>query len=279
VNIITEPLRVAVGSHKAGSGKGCAMNVVSWENGDTVITDLPDCSDFLLSRIVQRVNDVYCTHGTHGNYSRRLRLGELLCARCSVKVLDLAHRTVGTSAHGLSDLDLQRLYVRLACRAAREVVRLARGIEAERAILAAEAWAAKPGCCLPESIRDLGNDALAAAGSAEHAAAYAAYAAYDAAIYTTHPDPGFYSTNVAALAADAADAAAEAWTAHKTPATWVHAVLAAVAEDRAVGQQRMRRMQLAHLVIDEFYRLTGLVEHTPDPVAVAHAVQQMVGVS
>jgi hypothetical protein len=277
VNIITEPLRVAVGSHKAGSGKGCAMNVVSWENGDTVITDLPDCSDFLLSRIVQRVNDVYCTHGK----SRRLRLGELLCARCSVKVLDLAHRTVGTSAHGLSDLDLQRLYVRLACRVAREVVHLARGIEAERAILAAEAWAEKPGCCLPESLRDLGDDALAATGSAEHAAGYAARAAYDAAIYTTCPDPGFYSTNVAALAADAADVAVEAWTAHKTPATWVHAVLA-LAEDGVAtlaGQQRVRQVQFALLIIDEFYRLTGLVEHTPDPVAVAHAVQQMVGVS
>jgi hypothetical protein len=28
---ITEPLRLATGSHKAGSGKGCAMNVISWE--------------------------------------------------------------------------------------------------------------------------------------------------------------------------------------------------------------------------------------------------------
>jgi hypothetical protein len=279
VNIITEPLRLAIGSHTAGSGKGCAMNVVSWENGDTVITDLPDCSDFLLSRIVQRVNDAYCTHR---RWSDPPFLDDLLCARCSVKVLDLAHRTVGTSAHGLSDLDLQRLYVRLACRVAREVVHLARGIEAERAILAAEAWAEKPGCCLPESIRDLGDDALAATGSAEHAAGYAAHAAYDAAIYTTYYNPGFYSVNVAALAADAADAAVEAWTAHKTAAAWLHAVLAVEAKDSVAtlaGQERVRRMQFAHLVIDEFYRLTGLVEHTPDPVAVAHAVQQMVGVS
>lgn len=37
---ITEPLRLAVGSHSAGSGKGCAMNVISWENGDSTITDL-----------------------------------------------------------------------------------------------------------------------------------------------------------------------------------------------------------------------------------------------
>ena len=36
------PLRLAVGSHKAGSGRGCAMNVISWENGDSRISDMPD---------------------------------------------------------------------------------------------------------------------------------------------------------------------------------------------------------------------------------------------
>ena len=59
---ITEPLRLAVGSHKAGSGRGCAMNVISWENGDTTITDLPGCADQVLARIVQRVNDTICAH-------------------------------------------------------------------------------------------------------------------------------------------------------------------------------------------------------------------------
>jgi hypothetical protein len=86
VNIL-EPLRLAVGSHQAGSGKGCAMNVISWENGDAEITDYPECSDPLLASIVQRVNDTLCRH----------RDGKLLCAPCSTKVLDLAHRTVGTS--------------------------------------------------------------------------------------------------------------------------------------------------------------------------------------
>jgi len=52
MNDITEPLRLAVGSHSAGSGKGCAMNLISWENGDTTITDLPGCSDPMLARIV-----------------------------------------------------------------------------------------------------------------------------------------------------------------------------------------------------------------------------------
>ena len=49
---IDQPLRLATGSHKRGSGKGCAMNVISWENGDTQITDFPSCSDPMLARIV-----------------------------------------------------------------------------------------------------------------------------------------------------------------------------------------------------------------------------------
>jgi hypothetical protein len=41
---ITHPLRLARGSHQPGSGKGCAMNVISYTNGDECITDFPTCS-------------------------------------------------------------------------------------------------------------------------------------------------------------------------------------------------------------------------------------------
>ncbi|EUA42531.1 gp57 domain protein [Mycobacterium xenopi 4042] len=41
---ITHPLRLAKGSHRPGSGKGCAMNVISYVNGETEITDFPTCS-------------------------------------------------------------------------------------------------------------------------------------------------------------------------------------------------------------------------------------------
>jgi hypothetical protein len=87
VNNITEPLRLAAGSHQAGSGKGCAMNVISWENGDATISDMPDCADLFLAKVVQRVNDKHCRHVVDG----------LLCPPCSVEVLALAHRTVGTN--------------------------------------------------------------------------------------------------------------------------------------------------------------------------------------
>lgn len=56
------PLRLAVGSHKRGSGAGCAMNVISYENGDTEITDYPECSARPLSRMVQYANDTICKH-------------------------------------------------------------------------------------------------------------------------------------------------------------------------------------------------------------------------
>jgi hypothetical protein len=38
---ITHPLRLAKGSHRPGSGKGCAMNAISYIGGDTQITDFP----------------------------------------------------------------------------------------------------------------------------------------------------------------------------------------------------------------------------------------------
>ena len=127
---LEHPLRLAVGSHRAGSGKGCAMNVVSWESGDTMITDLPACADPMLARIVQRVNDTICRH----------RDSDLLCPACSMKVLDLAHRIVGTGTHPLTDLERHRVWVRVAADQARQVLHLTTAPEALAAIEAAERW-------------------------------------------------------------------------------------------------------------------------------------------
>jgi hypothetical protein len=154
---ITEPLRLAVGSHTAGSGKGCAMNLVSWESGDTTITDLPECADPMLARIVQRLNDNYCTH----------RDGDLLCPACSLVVLELAHRTVGTGTLPLTDLERRIVWVKVAVDQARQVQHLVPDTykdRAERALQAAEQWTTNP--C--EETRRNANAA---------ADAYAAYAA------------------------------------------------------------------------------------------------------
>lgn len=84
---LDHPLRLAAGTYRAGSGKGCAMNLISWENGDAEITDFPACTARPLARLVQIVNDSICAHGD----------GDLLCPACSAVVLDLAHMTVGTA--------------------------------------------------------------------------------------------------------------------------------------------------------------------------------------
>lgn len=132
-NDITAPLRLAQGSHQKGSSYGCAMNVMSWEKGDLVITDIPDNSDEYLAVMVQHVNDGLCSHGeretvytgkcdscdfveTYNDAGTLIarekqdythickKLGhrenyyfvQLLCSDCAVEVLKLAHRTPGT---------------------------------------------------------------------------------------------------------------------------------------------------------------------------------------
>ena len=162
------PLRLAVGSHKAGSGRGCAMNVISWENGDSRISDMPDCTHPFLSRVVQRLNDSICEQ----------RDGGLLCADCSVIVLGLAHRTVGTA-----DADPDgRVMVRIAAEEAQRVAHLNSDPRVQAAIDAALAWADTPTAAAAYA-------ANAAAGRVEQTAdAYAARATYatyaaDAAAY------------------------------------------------------------------------------------------------
>jgi hypothetical protein len=82
---ITHPLRLARGSHQPGSGKGCAMNVISYINGDAQVTDFPTCSARPLSLLVQSSNDLLT--GPDG----------YLSPEHSVVALDLAWQTVGTA--------------------------------------------------------------------------------------------------------------------------------------------------------------------------------------
>ena len=164
---IQHPLRLAVGSHQAGSGQGCAMNVVSWESGDTTITDMPACADRVLARIAQRVNDMICTH----------RDGDLLCPSCSVLVLDLAHRTVGTGTVALTEMELRRVWVRIAADQARQVAHLNPDPRVMAAIKAAEGWC--DGTVTAEQCRQAAYAAYNAANAAN--AAYANAACVDAA--------------------------------------------------------------------------------------------------
>lgn len=181
---IDHPLRLAVGSHRAGTGKGCVMNVIAWENGDSEITDMPGCADPMLALVAQKVNDSICTH----------RDGDLLCPECSTAVLDLGHRIAGTTSHALADEELHRVWVTIAME------------EAERVLPIFEA--AVPGDDRPreavEATRSwlAGGPRPAAAAAAANATANAvdlAYAAY---------------ANAANATANAANAAAVLTAAH-----------------------------------------------------------------
>jgi len=82
---IIHPLRLARGSHQPGSGKGCAMDVISYINGDVTITDFPACSAKPLAKLVQLLNDRLA--GPNG----------FLSPEASLLVLDLGWLTVGTA--------------------------------------------------------------------------------------------------------------------------------------------------------------------------------------
>ena len=58
LDCITHPLRLARGSHQSGSGKGCAMNAISYINGDAQITDFQATSARPLASFVQLCNDL-----------------------------------------------------------------------------------------------------------------------------------------------------------------------------------------------------------------------------
>jgi hypothetical protein len=82
---ITHPLRLARGSHQLGSGKGCAMNAISYINGDAQVTDFPATSARPLASFVQLCNDVLA--GPDG----------YLSPEDALLVLDLGWLTVGTA--------------------------------------------------------------------------------------------------------------------------------------------------------------------------------------
>src|SRR5438270_14001922 len=82
---ITHPLRLARGSHHPGSGKGCAMNVISYINGDDHVTDFPTGSARPLSLLVQSSNDLLA--GPDG----------YLSPEASMLALDFACLTAGTA--------------------------------------------------------------------------------------------------------------------------------------------------------------------------------------
>ncbi len=80
------------GSHQRGSGRMCVMNALSYLSGDTVITDHPDCTDPLLSRVAQILNDTVCVNHLAAD-------GDALCPACANKVWLYGAKLMGTGEH------------------------------------------------------------------------------------------------------------------------------------------------------------------------------------
>jgi hypothetical protein len=114
---ITNPLRLARGSHQPGSGKGCAMNVISYINGDEQITDFPATSARPLASFVQLCNDLLA--GPDG----------YLSPADSLLVLDLGWLTVGTA--DVADTIMHIWVTKLLISPPWGVVRYADGVAAE----------------------------------------------------------------------------------------------------------------------------------------------------
>lgn len=241
MNDITQPLRLARGSHEAGSGKGCAMNVISWENGDSIITDYPACSARPLARLVQGVNDTICIHTDTG----------MLCPACSQIVLDLGHATVGTA--GATQEQEAAWCAELLDSPHWGIARFARGARA--------LWAART--CADLYRRRAGGDEPShanwrAVASVAYAAACTSDVAYAAAAY---------AVAYAAAAAASADAAAFASSA---------AAAASVYAARAYAPSGVSsHLEHARAAIGAWHRICGTLPQPVTGPAVRLAVSKM----
>jgi hypothetical protein len=168
---ITHPLRLAKGSHRPGSGKGCAMKVISSINGDAQVTDFPTCSARPLSLLVQSTNDLLA--GPDG----------YLSPDNSVVVLDLAWQTVGTA--GVPDTVVHAWIAELLTSPTWGVLQYAK-ITAHKAILDAAALhrAAASGDMPPVADCDAaGRAARAVATTLNGAGMHAVQAAYESTTF------------------------------------------------------------------------------------------------
>lgn len=94
------PPRLSRKSWSPGTGRMCAMNLLSWENNDPVISDLPRGVAVGLAAMMHYVNDRCCDHEDPADWT-------LLCPPCSMAVIDVAHRCVGTAVPDGRDVSLR----------------------------------------------------------------------------------------------------------------------------------------------------------------------------
>jgi hypothetical protein len=114
---ITHPLSLARGSHQPGTGKGCAMNAISYINGDAQVTDFPATSARPLASFVQLCNDLLAEADGY------------LSPENAFLVLDLGWLTVGTA--DVADTVIHTWVTKLLISPPWGVVRYAENVAAE----------------------------------------------------------------------------------------------------------------------------------------------------
>jgi hypothetical protein len=164
---ITHPLRLARGSHQPGSGKGCAMNVISYTNGDECITDFPTGSARPLAIVVQACNDLLA--GPSG----------YLSPENSVIAIELAWQTLGTA--GVADAVVHAWLAELLTNPVWGVVQYARLTEVKAILDIAELHRRAARGDMPAiAAWDAADGAARAMGDTSNAAgAFAIRAAYE----------------------------------------------------------------------------------------------------
>ena len=246
-------------SKGAGDGvnKLCAMQFISYINGDTKITDYPECSARPLARIVQSINDRLA--GPDG----------YLSPENSVIVLDLGWLTVGT-ANAPREVMWQWL-ADLLIDSEHGAIQYARNPKAESAIrhvanlylrkvnggnVSVEEW--------KSAAADAAADAAYAADAAANAADAADAAAYAAAANAANADAA-YANAAAAYAANAAYAAA---------ANAANAAAAAAA-NAAANAANAARIEFIRWVLLRFREIAGLDEKSISAEEINSALEKI----
>jgi hypothetical protein len=214
------------------------MQVISWQTGYPVAIDNPACADPVLARLVRHVNDTMCTN----------RDDKMLCPECSLAVLHLAHRTVGTRMVGWPPREACLVHAQLAVEQAEKVEPLLGIPRVREAISAARMLLRDPdSASLRQSALAMTEEVLVAAEKARsHSARFAAFAIKAAVHATTSVN----SDSVKPVVSAAGTAITRAFCAAGT-------------------QVWCGRPDEAHRVIDRFSELAGLPEL--DPLAASDA--------
>lgn len=120
--------QLAVGDQGRTSGSACIMNAIAWLEGDSQISDLPDCVWKPLAYLAQAVNDNVCQEGHPGRHVKRQAHSEecpcclgcftshitYLCPGCSHQMWMIGVRLIGSAGANVQLAQNQEIYRRWA---------------------------------------------------------------------------------------------------------------------------------------------------------------------